>query len=47
MIDGIIYTVEDIGSSVVGRKIDIYYNTHEEASDHGMQEKEVFAVVLS
>lgn len=47
MIDDIIYTVEDIGSSVTGRKIDIYYDSHQEAMDHGMQEKEVFAVVLS
>ena len=38
MIDGIIYTVEDIGSEVKGNKIDIYYATHEEALDHGVQE---------
>lgn len=44
MIDGIIYTVEDIGSSVDGKKIDIYYDTHSEAWDHGMVEKEVFLV---
>ncbi len=44
MIDGIIYTVEDIGSEVKGNKIDIYYATHEEALDHGVQEVEVFAV---
>ena len=45
MIDDIIYTVEDIGSSVVGNKLDIYYATHEEAEGHGVQEKEVFTVI--
>lgn len=44
MINGVIYTVEDIGSQVTGNKIDIYYATHEEALDHGVQEAEVFAV---
>lgn len=45
MIDDVIYTVEDIGSSVTQNKIDIYYATHEEAANHGTQEKEVFAVI--
>lgn len=45
MMDDIIYTVEDIGSSIVGNKLDIYYATHEEAIAHGMQQKEVFAVL--
>lgn len=44
MIDDIIYTVEDIGSSVSGNKIDIFYSSHQEAWNHGIQEKEVFLV---
>lgn len=44
MIDDIVYTVEDIGSSVVQNKIDIFYATHEEAVAHGTTTAEVFAV---
>ncbi len=44
MINDIIYTVEDIGSSVKGNKIDIYYATHQEAEDHGLRQAEVFSV---
>lgn len=43
-IGDIIYTVEDIGSNVVDKKIDIYYATHEEALAHGTQQLEVFTV---
>lgn len=44
MIDDIIYTVEDIGSSVKGNWIDIYYDNHAAAVAHGMKTQEVFAV---
>lgn len=44
MIDDVIYTVEDMGSSVKGNWIDIYYGSHEEAVEHGMKTQEVFAV---
>ena len=44
MIHDIIYTVEDIGNSVNGNRIDIYYDTHEEALAHGIEEVEVFLV---
>ena len=44
LINGIIYTVEDKGSSVVGNKIDIYYDDHDEASSHGLQTVEVYLV---
>ena len=44
MINDIIYTVEDIGSSVIGNKLDIFYATHQEAEDHGVRQVEVFAV---
>ncbi|MFR5601453.1 MAG: 3D domain-containing protein [Lachnospiraceae bacterium] len=45
MIDGIVYTVEDKGSSVMDNKIDIYYASHEEAVAHGSITQEVFRVV--
>lgn len=44
MVDGIIYTVEDMGSSVNGNKIDIFYDSHQDAEAHGMQLQEVFAL---
>lgn len=44
MIDGTVYTVEDIGGAVKGRIIDIYYDNHDAAVAHGMQQQEVFAV---
>lgn len=44
MIHDIVYTVEDIGSSVNGNRIDIFYDTHEEALAHGIEEVEVFLV---
>lgn len=44
MLNGIIYTVEDIGSNVVENRIDIYYATHEEALAHGVTTEEVFSV---
>lgn len=44
MINDIVYTVEDIGTSVNGKKIDIFYSTHDAAWAHGMQQEEVFAV---
>lgn len=44
MIGDTIYTVEDIGSGVNGNKIDIYYASHEEAWNHGIQQAEVFLI---
>ena len=44
MIDDIIYTVEDMGSSVKGNWIDIYYDNHDEAVAHGTKTQEVFTV---
>ena len=40
MIDGVIYTVEDTG--VDGEWIDIFFESHEEALNYGMQMKEVY-----
>jgi len=47
MIDGIIYTVEDIGSSVKGNKVDIFFSSRDEALAFGRQKKELFAVTES
>lgn len=44
MINGTVYTVEDMGSSVEGNKVDIYYASHEEAIAHGTKQEEVFMV---
>lgn len=44
MIDGTVYTVEDMGSDVGGHKVDIYYGNHEDAVAHGMMQQEVFMV---
>ena len=44
MIDGIVYTVEDMGNGVDGNWLDIYFQTHEEALAYGLQTVEVYAV---
>lgn len=44
-INGHIYTVEDRGGAIKGKRIDIYFNTHEEALQWGVQYLEVFKVV--
>lgn len=44
-INGVIYEVEDCGSMVIGKFIDIFYATHEEAEALGMTEAEVFRVL--
>lgn len=41
---GIVYTVEDMGSSVNGNILDIFYSTHEEALAKGTYTAEVFLV---
>ena len=41
-IDGIEYTVEDIGGAVKGNHIDIFFDTHEEALQFGKQKAEVY-----
>ena len=42
LINGTVYTVEDMGAAVNGRKLDIFYATHEEALDAGQYTAEVF-----
>ncbi len=39
-----VYTVEDTGSGIIGKWIDIYYDDHDLASAHGLKEQEVFLV---
>ena len=47
IVDGILYTVEDRGTGIHGRKLDVYFGdwhdgAHENALQHGIQRKEVF-----
>ncbi|MBQ9277607.1 MAG: 3D domain-containing protein [Lachnospiraceae bacterium] len=44
MINGQIYTVEDVGGAIKGNHIDIYFNTHEEARAFGKQYGSVYFV---
>lgn len=41
LIDGKSYIVEDTGGAVKGNHIDIFFDTHQEALDYGVQYKEV------
>ena len=45
MINGHIYTVEDRGGAIKGNRIDIYFESHEEAERFGVQYIEVFKVI--
>ena len=45
MINGHIYTVEDRGGAIKGKRIDIYFKSHEEAERFGVQYIEVFKVI--
>ena len=44
MINGQIYTVEDVGGAIKGNHIDIFFNTHEEALAFGKQYSSVYFV---
>ena len=44
-INGHIYTVEDRGGAIKGNRIDIYFESHQEALDFGVQHIEIFKVV--
>ncbi|MEY8394193.1 3D domain-containing protein [Lachnospiraceae bacterium 45-P1] len=43
-IDGVVYTVEDMGGGIAGNRLDIYFATHEEALDYGLKTVEVYSV---
>ena len=42
VIDGHTYTAEDCGGAIDGKTVDIFFNTHEEALQFGVQEVEIF-----
>ncbi len=42
VIDGITYTVEDTGGAMKGKSLDIYFDSHELAVNHGVQYKQLF-----
>lgn len=44
IINGVIYTAEDRGGGVKGNHIDIFFDTHSESKEHGMQHEEVYLV---
>lgn len=46
MINGTVYTAEDCGGGVKGKHIDIYYDTHSQATRHGSRSAEVFLVPI-
>ena len=44
IIDGVTYVAEDCGGAVKGNKIDIYFNTHEEALQFGRRVMTAYVV---
>lgn len=44
-IGGAEYVAEDCGGAIKGNRIDIYFDTHAEALEFGIQHKEVFKVI--
>ena len=42
LIDGHEYTVQDRGGAIKGNRIDVYFESHEEALQFGVQYKEIF-----
>ena len=44
MINGQIYTVEDVGGAIKGNHVDIYFNSHDEARAFGKQYGSVYLV---
>lgn len=45
VINGNTYVAEDTGSSIVGNRIDVYFNSHQEALNFGVQYADVYKVV--
>ena len=45
MINDHVYTVEDRGGAIQGNRIDIYFDTHEEALNFGVKNMEIFKVI--
>lgn len=44
MINGQIYTVEDTGGAIVGNRIDIFFNSHQDALEFGRRVATVYKV---
>lgn len=44
LINGIVYTVEDTGKNIIGRRLDIYFESHDEAVIYGRKEENVYLV---
>ncbi len=42
IVNGIVYTVEDRGGAIKGNHLDIFFNTHAEATAFGKQEADVY-----
>lgn len=42
LIDGVAYVAEDTGSAIIGNRIDIYFDSHDEALQFGIQELTVY-----
>lgn len=42
VIDGIVYTVEDMGGGIEGNRLDIYFASHEEALAFGLQIVDIY-----
>ena len=45
IIDGKEYLAEDCGGAIKGNRIDVYFDTHQEALDFGIQHKNVSMIV--
>ena len=45
IIDGAEYVAEDCGGAIKGNRIDVYFDTHQEALDFGIQHKNVSMIV--
>ena len=43
-IDGHEYTVQDRGGAIKGNRIDVYFDSHQEALDFGVQYKEIYTM---
>ena len=47
IVDGHKYIAEDVGGAIKGNRIDLYFESHQEALEFGVQHKEVFINVHS
>jgi 3D (Asp-Asp-Asp) domain-containing protein len=44
IIDGHEYLVQDIGGAIKGNRIDVYFDSHQDALEFGVQYKEIFTM---